>query len=259
MLAPYSVGNTRGRDIGCQVLKTKQTCLALVKRKPKILIFCLQNPFTFVLTLMNPTKEVYIVRHGQTEFNRQGIIQGRGINSSLNEQGHRQAACFYQAYRHVPFEFLISSTLKRTQQTLQPFMEHGLPSLALPELDEISWGAMEGKTEVHEWDNTFREMTARWAAGELDFSAPGGESPIALQKRQLIMLGILKNIPAQKILIASHGRYIRALMCTITGTSLSRMETFEHTNLCLYKIDLHQDDWKLVLKDERSHLKDLME
>lgn len=208
---------------------------------------------------MNPLKEVYIVRHGQTEFNRQGIIQGRGVNSSLNEQGHKQAAMFYKAYSHVPFDFLISSTLRRTQQTLQPFMEHGLPSLVLPELDEISWGEMEGKAEVHEWDNTFKEMTARWAAGHLDFSAPGGESPNELQKRQLVMLNILKNIPAQKILIASHGRYIRALMCTVTETPLSRMETFEHTNLCLYKIDLYREGWRLAIKDERSHLKDLMD
>lgn len=206
---------------------------------------------------MNPLKEVYIVRHGQTEFNRQGIIQGRGVNSSLNEQGHRQAANFYRAYCHIPFDFLISSTLRRTQQTLQPFLEHGIPSLALPELDEISWGAMEGKAEVHEWDYSFKEMTSRWAEGQLDFAAPGGESPNELQKRQLLMLNILKSIPAQKLLVASHGRYIRALMCTVTGIPLSRMETFEHTNLCLYKIDLYADGWRLVIRDERSHLKDL--
>lgn len=203
---------------------------------------------------MGQEKEIFIIRHGQTELNRQGIIQGRGVNAPLNELGRLQAKAFFEHYRHEPFDQLFSSTLLRAQQTISDFVAMGIPHASLPELDEISWGEMEGKLEVHEWDNTFREMTGKWSDGQLDVAAPGGETPNQLQKRQLKLVELLKNHPARKILISSHGRYIRALMCTLTGQSLSKMETFTHTNLCLYLLKYREGTFHLLKADERAHL-----
>ena len=46
-------------------------------------------------------KLLYIVRHGQTELNKQGIIQGRGMDTDLNDEGRKQAAQFFEAYKSV--------------------------------------------------------------------------------------------------------------------------------------------------------------
>ncbi|HEY0898299.1 MAG TPA: histidine phosphatase family protein, partial [Sphingobacteriaceae bacterium] len=62
-------------------------------------------------------KTLYIIRHGETELNRRGIVQGRGMNTDLNELGKKQAEAFYQAYFHIPFDKIYTSTLKRTHQT----------------------------------------------------------------------------------------------------------------------------------------------
>jgi len=43
-------------------------------------------------------KTIYIIRHGETDLNRLGIVQGRGMDTSLNEKGLEQAEAFYQAY-----------------------------------------------------------------------------------------------------------------------------------------------------------------
>ena len=40
-------------------------------------------------------KEIYIIRHGETELNRLGIVQGRGVDSDLNDTGRAQAEAFY--------------------------------------------------------------------------------------------------------------------------------------------------------------------
>ena len=49
-------------------------------------------------------KELYIIRHGQTDFNKNKIIQGRGVNSHLNNEGIEQAQRFYNHYHHLPFQ-----------------------------------------------------------------------------------------------------------------------------------------------------------
>jgi probable phosphoglycerate mutase len=46
------------------------------------------------------TREFFIIRHGETDFNLQGIVQGRGVDPSLNETGRRQANQFYEYYKN---------------------------------------------------------------------------------------------------------------------------------------------------------------
>ncbi len=59
------------------------------------------------------SKKIYIVRHGQTNFNLQGIVQGSGVDSSLNAMGRAQAAAFFKAYQSVAFDKIYTSTLKK--------------------------------------------------------------------------------------------------------------------------------------------------
>jgi len=71
-------------------------------------------------------KIIYIVRHGETDFNRKGIVQGGGVDAPLNELGRQQAQAFYDIYKDVLFEIVLTSKLQRTHQTVQPFLEMGL-------------------------------------------------------------------------------------------------------------------------------------
>ena len=73
-------------------------------------------------------KTLYIVRHGQTDLNKRGIIQGRGMDTDLNDEGRNQAKAFFDAYRSVPFDKIYISELKRTQQSVQAFIDLGIPT-----------------------------------------------------------------------------------------------------------------------------------
>src|SRR4051812_9230374 len=95
-------------------------------------------------------KTLYIVRHGQTEYNKLGIIQGRGVDTDLNDEGRKQAQQFFTAYKDVPFDKAYISALKRTQQSIQPFLDRGLPFQKLPGLDELAWGIHEGQLPTPE-------------------------------------------------------------------------------------------------------------
>ena len=64
-------------------------------------------------------KNLYIVRHGQTDLNKQGIVQGRGMDTELNAEGRLQADLFYRSHKEVPFDKIYISELRRTQQSIQ--------------------------------------------------------------------------------------------------------------------------------------------
>ncbi|MFM8834340.1 MAG: histidine phosphatase family protein, partial [Cytophagales bacterium] len=73
------------------------------------------------------TKKIYIIRHGQTDFNLRGIVQGSGVDSSLNDTGRAQANAFFQAYQHVDFDKIYTSKLVRTRESVQQFIGKGIP------------------------------------------------------------------------------------------------------------------------------------
>ena len=203
-------------------------------------------------------KELYIIRHGQTDHNLKGIVQGKGVNLPLNDLGRRQARAFFDAYNQVPFDGIYNSTLLRAQETIYPFRDLGLSYEVFSELDEISWGEMEGTHTVMENSDVFKNLTDEWKAGNIDAKPPGGESPHELQDRQKRFINHILHTPDRNILISMHGRAIRCLMCTLTDTPLSMMEEFPHVNLTLYKVNLLLDGKFEVEKfNDQEHLKTL--
>ncbi|HCZ37344.1 MAG TPA: histidine phosphatase family protein, partial [Cytophagales bacterium] len=68
------------------------------------------------------TKKIYLIRHGQTDFNLKGIVQGSGVDSSLNAKGMAQAQAFFEMYKHIKFDKIYTSTLKRTRESVSGFI-----------------------------------------------------------------------------------------------------------------------------------------
>jgi probable phosphoglycerate mutase len=203
-------------------------------------------------------KELYIIRHGQTDHNLKGIVQGKGVNLPLNELGQRQAQAFFEAYKDVPFDGMYTSTLLRAQQTIYPFRDLGLSYEIFSELDEISWGEMEGTYTVMENSDVFKTLIDEWRAGNIDAKPTGGESPRELQDRQKRFINHILHTPDRNILISMHGRAIRSMLCTLTDTPLSRMEEFPHVNLTLYKVNLLSDgSFEIEKFNDQEHLKNL--
>jgi len=201
------------------------------------------------------TKNIYLVRHGETDFNKRGVVQGRGINAPLNEKGHRQAANFFSAYKDVPFDMVYVSTLVRTHQTMKAFIDLGIPCTELSGLDEIDWGIWEGKSLSKEGRRYYTETVKRWAKGETNYPIEGGESPEMVRKRQLQALDIIMQKKDEKvILICMHGRAMRILLPTMLGIPLKDMDQFEHRNTSLYHLSYDGSEFAIVKENETSHL-----
>ncbi len=201
-------------------------------------------------------KTLYIVRHGQTDLNKQGIVQGRGMNTELNSEGRKQAELFYTAYRHIPFDKIYISELKRTQQSVQQFIDLGLPVEKLSGLDELAWGKYEGQPSTPETKSAFLKIMREWTSGNLDAKFEGGESPNEVKQRQEQALEVIMGHPEEKnVLICMHGRAMRLFLCLLTGKSLKHMDDFPHQNLVLYKVIFDGQRFTITDFNNAIHLK----
>jgi broad specificity phosphatase PhoE len=200
-------------------------------------------------------KTLYIVRHGQTDLNKQGIVQGRGMDTNLNDDGRLQANMFYNAYKDVPFDKIYISELKRTQQSVQQFIDVGVPYQKLSGLDELAWGIHEGQPSTPETKAAFRKMMQHWTAGRLDEKFEKGESPNEVQARQKEAMSIIMSHHEEKnVLICMHGRAMRLLLCLLTDRPLTEMETFPHQNLVLYKVTYDGSRFEIADFNNAIHL-----
>ena len=203
-------------------------------------------------------KLLYIVRHGQTDLNRQGIIQGRGMDTDLNDEGRRQARAFFDVYKTVPFDKIYISELKRTRQSIQSFIDLGIPYEKLPGLDELGWGIHEGQAPTPENKVEFMRIMRDWLDGRLDEKFEGGESPNDVKKRQLEAMDVIMSHPEEKtVLICMHGRALRLLLCILTNRPLTEMDTFTHQNLVLYKVAYDGGKFTIIDFNNADHLKSL--
>ena len=200
------------------------------------------------------SKKIYIIRHGQTDFNLQGIVQGSGVDSSLNEMGRAQAHAFFEKYKSVPFDKIYTSALRRTSETVSEFIGLGIPYESLSGLNEISWGSNEGQKITPEEDAYYHWMMEQWENGNTSLRIQGGESPEEVAARQRPAIEKIIHSPQETILICMHGRAIRILLCQLLHYPLKSMDLFEHANLCLYLLEQTGSMFRVKRYNDTSHL-----
>lgn len=203
------------------------------------------------------TKKIFIIRHGETDFNRLGIVQGSGVDSSLNEMGRRQAQLFFERYREHPFEAVITSKLRRTRETVAPFLDRGLPHLSYAEINEMSWGEHEGKKGTPESIAEYQRIKDGWALGQIDGRIGGGESAREMGQRLERFISILRGLPQQHLLVCSHGRAMCGLVTLMMGHPIDRMNEHNHSNTGLWLAHQYEEGFEFTLQNDRSHLQAL--
>jgi broad specificity phosphatase PhoE len=157
---------------------------------------------------------IYLVRHGQTEFNRERRIQGR-FDSPLTELGERQARAVAGLLKDLIREpqgwRIVSSPLGRAASTAEIVGRRlGLPVELDERLREISWGPHDGRLRAEleaELPDTFARTS--WA-----FDVPDGETYEEVCERVGSWLADLPPEPERRIIAVSHGvtgRVLRGL------------------------------------------------
>lgn len=202
------------------------------------------------------SKKIYLIRHGQTDYNLQNIVQGSGVDTDLNSKGLAQAEAFFKAYGTVPFDKVYTSSLKRSQQSVRRFLELGLPHEALSGLNEISWGTKEGHKITPDEDEYYHHMLKQWQLGDTSLKIENGESPEDVVIRMKPAVDHIMSKPGEKtVLICMHGRAIRILLCVLMNYPLKSMDMFEHENLGLYLLNYTGSMFQVERYNDTAHLR----
>jgi broad specificity phosphatase PhoE len=179
--------------------------------------------------------QIYLIRHGETDYNRRNIVQGGGIDSDLNETGRSQGAAFFKQYGQMQFDRIYCTELKRTRQTLAQFEAQGNEITTLPEFNEFGWGILEGAEGDDLVRTEFERVLGAWRTGDLHARVAEGESPLeAWERAQPGIARVLRETPANgRVLICSHGRIMRVVLAQLSGYGLRHMDLFPHQNTAL--------------------------
>jgi len=168
---------------------------------------------------VRPVTTLLLVRHGETDWNREGRWQGHS-DTHLNESGRAQAE---RVARELDgLDVVYSSDLARARETAEIIAARsGLPVRFDMRLRERSFGAWEGLT-ADEIESDFRDAHLRWLAGE----GPGADDaePFdAFGQRVREALGeILERHPDETVLVVAHGGTIRVIHALAGGLDYVR-------------------------------------
>jgi len=198
---------------------------------------------------------LFIVRHGETEYNKKGMMQGRGIDAPLNDTGHQQAKIISDILEPEKPEMIVSSGMIRAIETARPLSEKtSQPTHTFSELDEMDFGDLEGQKSSN-IQKELKELHNAWAKGDVHISIPGGESPVEVFERADGRIrSLLDEGDEQTKVFYLHGRLIRILLSNWLGYGLKNMHKIEHQNGAINHILKNHVDYEVVYLNKTDHL-----
>ena len=164
--------------------------------------------------------EVYIIRHGKTDWNKECRFQG-AKDIPLNEEGREAARKLGERLKDVHFDAVFSSPLSRAYETAC-IVARSAEKCDL--LTEISFGEFEG-VPFDEWMNTDEPRKYFFDKPGLYVPPKGGETFESGCERaekfiQTVLEPYYKNNPDARIMIVAHGAILAALMCVLENRGI---------------------------------------
>jgi len=200
--------------------------------------------------LQDNSRRVYLLRHGETNWNKEGKIQGGGFDIPLNENGRNQARAAARAMEDIPVSLIASSPLSRATETadiLTQGRDHYYERILVPGLREMSFGEFEGFPRRH--SGVDPDLKARYeridkACNEDPTKAfPGGESAATVAKRaKKAFFEMLDHFSEhQHIALVCHSRLNRILISEAFLHDVKHFPSVKQGNSCINAIDIRED------------------
>ena len=198
--------------------------------------------------------KLYIVRHGETEWNAQGRIQGHS-DIALSDQGRQQAHAVARRLQGYAFDAAYSSDLSRTRETAEIILgEAKTPLQTTPLLREYRKGVFEGLT-VHDYARQFPEQYRASLVNDLDFAPDGGET---IRETSARLAGfaeqLLERHMDDTVLVVGHGGSLRSLLVALMDLPLEANWKFVMHNCALSVIYTYPDNTVMHLYNDTGHL-----
>jgi 2,3-bisphosphoglycerate-dependent phosphoglycerate mutase len=201
--------------------------------------------------------ELILVRHGETDWNRELRFQGH-VDVALNAIGLEQAQRVATRLAGEPARHVYVSDLLRAQQTARPVAaELGIASVTEPALREQSFGAVDGM-RVADIKEQHPQAWEQWLRFHEDYCMPGGETTREFHAR--VMDAVHRIVAAHRgatLVIVTHGGVLDMIYRTARSLSLSGPRQSEIPNAGLSRVRVREGGIDIVSWADTSHLDDL--
>ncbi len=189
-----------------------------------------------------------LVRHGETDWNRDGRFQGQ-IDIPLNENGHRQAAQAGEFLKATRIDAAVSSSMLRPKETAEGILKHH-PHVSLEttqQLWEISHGEWEGMLET-EIESGYPGMLGEWQSKPETVQMPAGENLEDVWARAKKGWGDIVADYSEgmddwemppTVMVVAHDAINKAILCQLFGLGPEKFWQFKQGNGAVSVIDYH--------------------
>ncbi len=197
--------------------------------------------------------EIILIRHGETEWNSQQRMQGHS-NSDLSSVGQAQIQALGQWMKNVPFDHIYSSDSLRAKQTAEAITQFSGHELKIDlRLREKNLGVFEGLTS-EEARERHPEVFRLFKTAGSKYVIDEGESTQQLQDRALEIVNEIRiKHPEERVLLVTHGGFIRVVMKHSLGLSLETPTRFLIRNTGVFRL-VWEDKWIVSQMGGVSHL-----
>ncbi len=188
--------------------------------------------------------KVYLLRHGQTDWNAVKRWQGN-TDIELNNIGIKQAECVAERFVDTNIGAIYASNLSRAKTTAEVIKNRAnkknIELVIENDLSEIKLGDWEGLT-YGEVSEKYPDEYKRWSTNHAEVIGYGVENYHDLQQRAFNVFDKICSDNTEDILIVSHGAWIKALICKILNIPLEYKKNFEIENTSITTIEVSKTD-----------------
>ncbi len=198
-------------------------------------------------------KKIYLVRHGETNWNREGRTQGRS-DSELTPRGLMQAQELAKALKTEGIQEIYCSSLKRAALTGEIISKTlKIPIYYTDELMELGFGKWEGLT-LKEIKEKYPRQLDSWHQQPHMANIPDGEELRAAQQRIFHYINtLIENSKLDTLLIVSHGTIIKLYLMAFLEMNLSQFYKLKQDNCALNVIEFKERGPVLIKYNEITY------
>lgn len=200
--------------------------------------------------------KIYLIRHGETEWNREGRSQGCSNDIPLSEVGLMQADAIGNRLKNENIDLFFSSSLTRAFQTTKAIAgHHNREVIKLKEFMEISFGEWEG-LKIDEIKEKYIDVYKVWRDTPHIAKVPGAESLLQIRERSMPkLMEIINSNKGKNILVVSHGITIKVLIASMMGIDLANLHKIRQDNTALNIFEYKENNFYTHLINDTCHLR----
>ncbi len=198
---------------------------------------------------------IYLVRHGETEWNQEKIFRGRK-DIPLSAKGRSEAQALAEALSPEPIKFIYSSPLKRALETARPLAEKfGMSVNILEGLIDLDFGDWEGRS-VKEVEEKDPELFKVWFEHPEKVSFPRGESlKLAKERGMQALMKAAEENAGKTGVVVSHRVICKLLVLAAIGAGEAQFWRVQQDLACYNLLEWTGANWIVRLVNETGHLK----